>query len=121
MFTSRADRRKFRHILARGFSHQSMASACKSFSGGNLPQNIGAVLGPGAIPRDLQAVATVFVKLQDERHRADYNLALPFKRSEVRALLVELDNAFQAWQRIRNEEMARFFLMSLPLWDQLRR
>ena len=50
-----------------------------------------------------------------------YNLARPFMRSEVLTLLRELDTAVDGWQRIRMEPAARFFLMALPLWEQIRR
>jgi hypothetical protein len=121
MFGGRHDWRGYRHVLARGFSHQSMAAACKSFRGGTLPTSIAATVGPVSISPELQDLARVFVSLQDERHRADYNLALSFTRTEVIALLDELDTAIEGWQRVRMNGASRFFLMALPLWDQLRR
>jgi hypothetical protein len=114
-------RRRLRHALARSFSHQSMVAACESFHGGALPASIAASVAPLPIPPELRELAGVFVKLQEERHRADYNLAAPFVKSEVLALLRELDGAVAGWHRIRREDAARFFLMALPLWDQLRR
>jgi len=121
MFGGRPDYRRFRHVLGRGFSHQSMAAACKSFQGGTLPASVTTALGSMPIPPELRDLAAAFVKLQEERHRADYNLALPFTRSEVLSLLRELDRIVEGWQRIRTEPAARFFLMALPLWEQLRR
>jgi uncharacterized protein (UPF0332 family) len=121
MFGRGRQQRGFRHVLARGFTHESMVAACKSFGGGTLPQQVRNTSGLNRIPGDLQYVAETFVTLQDERHRADYNLAAPFQRSEVLALLAQLDMAFEAWSRIRNEDASRLFLMSLPLWKQLQR
>src|SRR5436309_12164217 len=76
MFGGHHTRRGFRHALARGFSHQSMAAACKSSGGGTLPAPIIATTGPVSVPQELRELAEAFVPLQDERHRADYNLAL---------------------------------------------
>src|SRR3954454_21964266 len=66
--------RRFRHVLARAYSHQSIAATCKSFHGGTFAQSVVAVLGSRPVPADLREVATTFVKLQDDRHRADYGL-----------------------------------------------
>jgi len=121
MFGRGGARRRLRDVLARGFSHKSMVATCKSFEGGTLPAPIAAVVAPLPIPADLQNVATIFRKLQEERHRADYNRALPFSKVEVLSLLQDTDNAVEAWQRVRNDDAARFFLMALPLWEQIRR
>jgi hypothetical protein len=112
--------RPFRHLLARTYSHQSMVATCKIFQGGTFPQNVVAVLGTPVVPPDLRDVAVAFVKLQEARHRADYNLGETFTRSGVKAQLTELDNAFEAWGRVRNNRMARFFLAVLPVWKELR-
>src|SRR5439155_22861177 len=85
MFGSRPDYRKFRHAVARAFSHGSMAAACKSFQAGTLPAGVTTVVAPLPIPPELRDLAAVFVKLQEERHRADYNLAEPFTRTQVLA------------------------------------
>lgn len=121
MFGQSGPRRRLRDVLARGFSHSSMAAACKSFEGGNLPAPIASVVTPLPIPADLQVVAATFRQLQEERHRADYNRALPFSRREVLHLLQDTADTVEAWQRVRNDDAARFFLMALPLWEQIRR
>jgi hypothetical protein len=121
MFGQGGSRRRFRDVLARGFSHGSMAAICKSFVGGNLPAPISSVVAPLPIPPDLQTVAANFRRLQEERHRADYNRALPFSKAETLNLLQDTADAVEAWQRVRKDEAARFFLMALPLWEQIRR
>lgn len=121
MFGRAGPRRRFRDVLARGFSHSSMAAASRSFEGGTLPAPIAMVVLPLPIPGDLQTVAAAFRKLQEERHRADYNRALAFSKVEVLNLLQDTADAFEAWERVRNDEAAKFFLMALPLWEQIRR
>jgi hypothetical protein len=98
-----------------------MADACESFAGGTLPRAIVGVLGVVQVPPDLRRAAGAFVRLQTERHRADYDLSSTFRRVEVLALIDDVREAFEAWSRVRTHETARFFLMTLPLWDQLRR
>jgi hypothetical protein len=122
MFRGRkGDRSLFRAAIGRGFTHAGMAGACKSFNASSLPAGIRGKLGQVIIARDLQELAGTFVELQRERHRADYDLSAVFTRAEVVSLLQELDEAFAIWRRIRNDDMSRFFLMALPLWDQIRR
>ena len=86
-----------------------------------LPSSVSAVLGSIAIPPDLQTVSATFVQLQQKRHDADYNLARQFSKSEVALLLNDTQDAFDLWQGIRNDETSRFFLMALPLWEQIKR
>lgn len=121
MFGRGGSKRRLRDVLARGFSHSSMAAACKSFEDGNLPASIASVLSPLPVPADLQTVAALFRQLQEERHRADYNRALPFAKSEVLNLLQDTARAVEAWQRVRSDDATRFFLMALPLWEPIRR
>jgi hypothetical protein len=121
MFGGQADRRKFRDALARAFSHSSMLDTCRSFGGGTLPAGVVSTVGAINIPSDLRAVAATFCQLQFYRHQADYNRGRFFVKSEVLELVQDASDAFVAWQRVRNDDAARFFLMSLPLWDQMRR
>ena len=121
MFGRRADRKAFRNLLSRAFSHRSMVDTCKRFHAGTLPQSIIQTVGNIQIDSDLRAVAATFVRLQEARHDADYNLAESFQRREVMLLLQELDRAFAAWKRVRTSESARLFLMVLPLWKELQR
>lgn len=121
MFGGQLDRKRFRDVLGRGFSHSSMNAACKSFGVGALPTALSNILGLLVIPTDLQTVGSVFVQLQQMRHQADYNMARRFSKSEVLVLVQDAEEAFLAWQKVRNDEAARFFLMSLPLWEQIKR
>jgi hypothetical protein len=98
-----------------------MSSVCKRFSAGTLPAAVTNAVGTVTITSDLRDVAATFVTLQDERHVADYDLAARFTRNGVLTLLRELDNAFEAWARVRDDETSRLFLMMLPLSRELQR
>jgi hypothetical protein len=51
------------------------------------------------VPPDLVIVASAFVKLQDARHAADYDLSRQFLRSEVLLFLIQTEEAITAWKR----------------------
>ncbi|MBI2303090.1 MAG: hypothetical protein HYU66_29635 [Armatimonadetes bacterium] len=111
--------RRLRQCMARAFDHTAMAKACRSFAGGNLPATIAQTTSPLPLPADLQLVANTFVRLQEKRHRADYDLRPTFTRADVAVLLRSYDDALAAWRRVRGDPAARFFLICLPLWSHL--
>ena len=121
MLGTAAGRRRMRHAVARSFSHASMARACKAFASGQFPKQVEQIVHPLHIPVDLQVVAWTFTTLQNARHRADYNLAAPFQRAEVIALVESAEQAVEAWHRVKMDDASRFFLASLPLWDRMER
>lgn len=98
-----------------------MVAVCKSVGSNSLPPKITSVTGPLVIPPDLTMIAQTFVKLQEARHTADYDLSRQHRRSEVRILLSEMDAAFAAWRRIHSHDTSRFFLIALALWKQMQR
>ncbi len=98
-----------------------MAEACRSFVGGVLPTGIAGTVAPLAISSDLALVARVFRETQQQRHRADYDLARPFSRNEVLQLIQEVERALAAWQRVRGTDVACFFLMALLVWNRISR
>jgi hypothetical protein len=77
----------FRHVLARGYSHQVMKQACASFGGGTLKDAVKKGLplnaaGHYAIVKPIQLIAAAFVELQEKRHLADYDLTERFERAK---------------------------------------
>lgn len=108
--------RKLRMILTRAFVHGTMHSASKAFAGGTLPSSL--VPAVGTVPGDLRFVARVFFTLQEERHRADYDLLRPLYRQEVNRVIADAKRTMQLWSNIRNHEATRLYLMSLLVWDR---
>lgn len=113
-------RRNLRAVLARAFSHSTMLKASKSFSGGNLPAGIADMLASATVPSELREVAHSFVRLQEERHRADYNLASRFSRDEANNLIGRSRDAIELWNSVKDHDVARLYLVALLSWDQLR-
>ncbi len=60
------------------------------------------------------------MNLQEERHRADYDISRPFTRLETQALIQRVEAAFADWRDVRAgaPDLARFFALCLLLWKQ---
>lgn len=106
-----------RHRIRRAFAHADMKDVCKQFAQGNVQNLAGATQGLIAPPvqQELSAVAGAFVELQEERHRADYDLSTPLIRVDVLQQIRTASQAFADWRKIRNSENARVFLTAILL------
>lgn len=71
------------------------------------------VLGWRNIPLDLQHVADAFVQLQEERHRADYDLFSGFGHAEATDAIGKAESAIAYWQKVRGQEIGTLFLTLL--------
>ncbi len=109
-----------RGLTARAYDHGTMRQASRAFASGGLPPTLQAIL-PQETPPQIREIAEVFVDLQDARHRADYDVTLKLTRQEAKALVDQVERAFQAWQTVREEPAARVYLAALLLWRQWRR
>jgi hypothetical protein len=104
-----------RDRVQRALAHETMRQAANSFQATNLPAHVASLLD-GPIHPDLVAVARSFVRLQEERHQADYDLTDQFDRTRVQALVGDAEQVFRTWNRIRDTDAARVFLASLVFW-----
>jgi hypothetical protein len=83
-----------RERVQRSLQHATMKAAANAFQSNPFPTRIGALMS-GPIPAPLVSVARGFVRLQDERHNADYDLADQFDRSRVQGLIREAERVFR--------------------------
>jgi hypothetical protein len=67
---------------------------------------------PGVVAA-LKAVAKTFAQLQEKRHTADYDNTTFWTRTEALTQVKSAEQAFDTWKRIRNEQIAQAFLVSL--------
>ena len=104
-----------RPIIARAFDHGQMKQACSVFANKQLPENLKSIVPSILSSSDLQLVAKAFVKLQESRHRADYDTRSNrgFTRHDADAEIRRARVAFETWERIRNEDAAGLFLLAL--------
>ena len=103
-------------LISRTFDHGKMKEVAGHFLGNDLPERIRSK-PTYQTPPELIVVAEAFVKLQQLRHEADYNVNRQFTRTEVQQLIRDVENAFASWNKVRNTDDARLFLASFSMWD----
>lgn len=64
-------------------------------------------------------LAGTFVDLQEERHRADYDLSQTFGRTEVVSLCKRAEDVFAALDALRSDPVARLFAVLLLTGEEL--
>ena len=116
-----AERLDLRQMTSRAFQHRTMFEASVAFSGGTMPQSLRAYPSVGPVPTEVKDIADWFSWCQGQRHKADYDLAARFERAEVIKLADEVEQAIAAFRPVRRGPMARLYLVSLLLWDRMRR
>jgi hypothetical protein len=102
-----------------------MKKAAQGFGAGNVAEPWRSLLA-APFPR-LRRVAATFVDLQQERHRADYDLGRPLTRTEATDLVERVEGAVEEWRAIRrtgagsrsHSAEARVFLAALLLHESL--
>lgn len=114
-----SNRQQVRAVLARTFSHGSMARACKAFMGPSPPDVFVRAVGTG-VPPDVRALSRLFVDLQEERHQADYDMLIIFPKAQVIARIAQVHTVPHAWKGVRKSPEARFFLFCLVLRPHFR-
>jgi uncharacterized protein (UPF0332 family) len=98
--------------LARAFEHGRMKEASKRIAGRSFPGS-----GPSAVSA-LRNVAKIFERLQQSRHKADYDNSTQWTRTSAVAEIDVVGEAFSDWQTIRHEPIAQDYLLSLLVKDR---
>jgi len=105
-----------RKRVQRSLQHTTMKTAANAIqSSPPHPRILALISGP--IPSPLLSVARGFVRLQDERQNADYDLGDHFDRNRVQGLIREAERVFRDWDSVRNTDEARVFLAALMFWN----
>jgi hypothetical protein len=122
MFHAALDRERFTGAAARTFTHAALRRAAEgAMRGGTArPEPARAILGAGQPSPDLYRVCKAFIDAQARREAADYDIAARFDRSDVLASLQEVQNAFAAWDRLRQTDEGARFLALLVLAPRAR-
>ena len=71
--------------INRTLNHGDMKKSSTMIGNDKLPRAVQSPRGSYTTPADLKTVANTFVKLQEARHEADYDLSRTFRRQEVLA------------------------------------
>ena len=110
-------RQEAARFLVRKFEHGRMRGVCESFVGKMgrpaLPDILRAALGARPLDVRLADVCAAFVKLQDERHRADYDLSYSSPRLDAVKLVDQAEAALGLWEQVKNTDQARLFKLCL--------
>ena len=114
------ERGAFRDYVRRGYAHGRLKQVCAKFRAQptsqrrhvpvveNLPVRI------DEISSVVRSVSSSFLRLQTERHAADYDHTLSYAKAEVQALLTEAENAVSLIERLdRNAPAEYAFLLTL--------
>jgi hypothetical protein len=103
--------------ICRTHNHGDMKKVSAQFAGNKLPKAL-QPRGSYTTPPELKVVADAFVRLQQFRHEADYDLTRTFSRNETHDILRQAQGAFEAWDRVKKTDDARLYLACFLLWDR---
>jgi len=109
--------------IARTFEHSRMVQACQAFAKAAAANRSVDQLNHYSaepIPPDIGQVARAFINLQGQRFLADYKIDHELALNDAFRLVQQAEQAFEAWQRVRETPAARAFLASLAFWKRWR-
>ena len=104
------DKSDLKARTTRTLEHGTVARVSRVFAAGAMPSGL-VFLQP--VEADLRFVADRFVRAQEKRHSADYDLQANFTRTETLNFIDQIEEAFDAWQRVRDSDAATYFLFAL--------
>lgn len=118
--TSHANK-PLRQLVGRGFTHTAMKEASAEF-GKSTPRDLLKpfwTLYSVTSCAPLQSVTSIFVDLQQERHRADYDLSRPLTQAEADLLVNRAHIAITDWRTLKknNPDVAQFTALTLFSWN----
>ena len=108
-----------RDTFARAFEHGEMKRASATFRGGTLPNRFAGRYGNANVPEDVKRVADAFIRLQEERHAADYDQTRTYTQTSVRTLVNLSGSAVDRSEAMKATDFGRLYLLSLLTWNKL--
>lgn len=116
LFFPGADNATLRAATARSFDHSTMKQVSQSFSNmGPYASRLHGLLKGIPVSPEVIFVATLFVQLQEARHRADYDIDFEPTMQIARGFCAQVNNSFLTISRQRNEQSMRLYIASLLL------
>ena len=104
--------------INRTFNHGEMRKVSLLIANNKLPKG---VQSPGAsyiTPMEVKTVADAFVRLQQARHDADYDLTFSLSRKEALEFVQMASEAIEAWRTVKKTDDARLYLACFHLWKR---
>lgn len=110
-------------MATRAFNHADMRAACRAFPNPQPPEIFRPLWAQYGVPGnvDLSLAARSFIRLQELRHAADYDLSRTWLRSQAVTTIDLAREAIAAWERLRQQQrdLARLAALTMLLWKQL--
>lgn len=110
-----------RQLVGRGFTHTAMREASAEVRKGTPRDLLKPFWTLYSVPTNatLGRLAAAFVDLQQERHRADYDLSQPITLKEADSLVQQARRAISDWETLKKNdlEIAQFYALSLFCWN----
>lgn len=103
-----------RRIAARVISHKVLKRALTKVGGGQIAPDLKEYFGAKVAPDFIRSLAKVFLRAQDHRLEADYDLNAALSESTARLLIEDVEGVVSGWQT-SNAVAARDFKHALSL------
>jgi hypothetical protein len=94
-----------------------MKKLCREFAAVPLNPPLRDLLG-NAASDEMQTVALNFIKLQEARQSADYDLDYQLSWAQAREFVTLAVNAIGAWDKTAPSAESNIFVLSLLLWKK---
>ena len=118
LFAAESD--ALRYQVARAYNHTAMRKVCEAYArspGQPLPPSL-ALLSPRPLDSRLIGIAKAFVRLQDGRHHADYDLSVAIEFVNAAELVNAAGTALTDLDAIQSLPETTVFLAALLLADR---
>lgn len=106
---------KRRRIVSRVFNHRGMKAAFRKVQGPALDTALQDFFDVPAAPPFVRRLAETFIRAQEQRHEADYDLNANLSELDARVLIVSVRQVVGAWQH-QNSPAERDFKQALALF-----
>jgi uncharacterized protein (UPF0332 family) len=113
--------RAMRMVLARTYTHTEMQRASRAFAQGQngLPPDLRLALAGTEVSTSLRELAQLFQRLQDDRHEADYDLSVQWRRGDVLVQITAVGSCLEYLRRERSARDLRTYLTSILVWNRI--
>jgi hypothetical protein len=113
-----------RRIVARIVSHRGLKRTLGKVGGGAIADDLRDYFGVPVAPGFMRTLARAFLRAQDLRLEADYDLNASVSEATARVLIDDIEAAIQAWQANNSQtdrDFKQAFSLLMLLQGQLRR
>lgn len=109
-----ANRSSQRYALVhRGIDHRALKDLCLVLSKTTVPPRFAPFIPAGFFGRDFLVYAGAVVALQNERHRADYDVTARYKTSSARSAIAQSRRGITAFRGIEASRKKMFLTLLL--------